>query len=93
MRGLNRSMDLRKVADMYNGDILKPDALSPARIESMHSPRTKNSPRSKNKTVKKEKEYQGNKLDLDIEITTERTGYLGTMLNSLQTSSMNENEP
>ena len=36
--GIVRSMDLKKVADMYNSDIQKPDKLSPARIESMHSP-------------------------------------------------------
>ena len=37
--GFAKSMDLRKVADMYNGDLVKPDGLTPARIESMHSPK------------------------------------------------------
>ena len=78
------------MADMYNGDILKPDALSPARIESMHSPRY----HYKNMRVK---EHRGNRLDLDLDVTTEnleiREVNRLSELTSLQVSSMNVNEP
>lgn len=75
---------------MYNGDILKPDALSPARIESMHSPRH----HYKNMRVK---EHRENRLDLDLDVTTENLEIRGpnrlSELTSLQVSSMNVNEP
>jgi hypothetical protein len=66
-------MDLRKVANMYNGDILKPDGLSPARIEAMHSPINYGQQLKNAKVVENERQKLV-RVDGDLEVTAEHPG-------------------